>query len=119
MSDIVIVACKLPHGLILEVGKQKVELNGSMQIGRSSTPFFMPATQMVGLTKVPRDFWEAWVKDHEDFAPYKKGLVFASDKKKKALDEAKEKESLIHGLEPIDPASLPKSLEQLKAGQDI
>lgn len=116
MTDTVIVACKLPHGVILEVGKQKVELKGSIQLGRSQTPFLM-APQMVGLTKVPRDFWEAWLKDHQEFAPYKKGLIFAADKKKKALDEAKEKEVLQHGLEPINPRKMPKALEQVKAGQ--
>lgn len=118
MNDTIIVACKLPHGIILEVGKQKIELKGSMQLGRSQTPFFMSA-QMVGLTKVPRDFWEAWLKDHQDFIPYKKGFIFAADKKKKVLDEAKEKETLLHGLEPINPSLMPKALEQVKAGQSL
>lgn len=118
MAETVIVACKLPHGIILEVGKEKVELKGSMHLGRPQTPFYM-ASQIVGLTKVSRDFWEAWVKQHENFVPYQKGFIFAADKKKKVLDEAKEKETLMHGLEPIDSAKMPKSLEQVKAGQAI
>lgn len=118
MTDTVIVACKLPHGIILEVGKEKVELKGSMQLGRSQTPFYM-AAQIVGLTKVSKDFWEAWVKEHQEFVPYQKGFIFAADKKKHVLDEAKEKETLRHGLEPIDSGNMPKSLEQVKAGQVI
>lgn len=117
MVDMVLVACKLPHGIILEVDKQQMELKGSMQAGRSQTSFFMSSSQGVGLTRIPQDFWEAWLQNHQEFAPVKKGLIFAAGKKKKVLDEAREKEKLLHGLEPIDPARMPQALEQIRAGQ--
>ncbi len=118
MSDIVIVVCKLPHGIILEVGRKKIKLKGSMQLGH----FYLSISilsQIVGLTKVPKDLWEAWIKDHQEFMPYKKGLIFAVDKKKRILDEAKEKEALFHGLEPINTSKMPKTLEQIKAGTEL
>ncbi|CAI3932158.1 hypothetical protein [Commensalibacter papalotli (ex Botero et al. 2024)] len=117
MSDDVLVACKLPHGIYLDVGKQRVKLNGVMQSGRLEAPFFTAPAKSVGLTKVPRDFWEAWIKDHQEFEPIKKGLIFASDKKKRLLDEADEKSEFKSGLERINPSKLPNSLEQVKAGQ--
>ncbi|MDI2112101.1 hypothetical protein [Commensalibacter nepenthis] len=117
MSDDILVACKLPHGIYLDVGKQRVRLNGVMQSGRIEAPFFMAPSNSVGLTKVPRDFWEAWIKDYQEFEPVKKGLIFASDKKKRLLDEADEKSEVKSGLERIDPSKLPKTLEQVKAGQ--
>lgn len=117
MSDDVLVACKLPHGIYLNVGKQRIKLNGVMHSRHLEVPFFMAPMKAVGLTKVPRDFWDAWIKDHQEFEPVKKGLIFASDKKKRLLDEADEKSDLKSGLERIDPSKLPKSLKQVKAGQ--
>lgn len=117
MSDDILVACKLPHGIYLDVGKQRVKLNGVMQSGRLEAPFFTAPANSVGLTKVPRDFWDAWINDHQEFEPVKKGLIFASSKKKRLLDEADEKADLKSGLERINPSKLPKTLEQVKAGQ--
>lgn len=117
MSDDIVVACKLPHGIYLDVGKQRIQLNGVMQSGRVHAPFFMAPSNAVGLTKVPRDFWEAWVQEHQEFMPFKKGLIFASDKKKKVLDEASEKTSLKSGLERIDPNKMPKDVKSIQAGE--
>ncbi|MDI2091676.1 hypothetical protein [Commensalibacter oyaizuii] len=117
MSDDVLVACKLPHGIYLDMGKQRIKLNGIMQSGRVEAPFFMAPLNSVGLTKVPRDFWEAWIKEHQDFEPVKKGLIFASDKKKRLLDEADEKSDVKSGLERLDPSQLPKTLEQVQPGK--
>lgn len=117
MSDDVIVSCKLLHGLYIEVNKKRILLKGIQQSGRSVAPFFMPPSHIVGLTKVPREFWEAWIKDHREFAPVKKGLIFASEKKQDAVDEAKEKAGVKHGLERIDPDKLPKEVKAVKAGE--
>lgn len=115
MTDFVMVGSKLPYSVILEAkagGEVKAFLLQGAQKDRNVTaPFFMIPSQAVLLTKVPRDFWEAWVKEHKDFPAFKNGFIFAAEKKKDIFAEAKEKDGLITGLERIDPADIPKKSE--------
>lgn len=116
MSDDVLIACKLPYGLHLDLGKQRVTLNGSgksEKVGR----FFSISSEAYGLTKVPRDFWESWFKANSNLDAVKKGYIFASESRKDLKAEAKEKSDLKTGLERIDPNKLPKGVKQIEAGQ--
>lgn len=116
MSDDVLIACKLPFGLHLDLGKQRVTLNGS---GKSKEvgSFFSIPSKAYGLTKVPCDFWDAWIKLNGNLDAVKRGYIFANETKKDLKAEAKEKSDLKTGLERIDPDKLPKGVKQIAAGQ--
>lgn len=93
-SSPVTVGCKLPNGLVLRVGETKLVLNGAN------------STRVIGgygLTSVPSDMWDAWVKSYADSPFIKKNLVFAQTSASKAEGQAKEQEAVKSGLEPLDP----------------
>ncbi|MVW80182.1 hypothetical protein [Bordetella sp. 02P26C-1] len=89
------VACKLPHGLIIELpGHPAVELAGANS--RSAVAGF-------GMTKVDKEFFDRWAKAYADFPPVKRGLIFAQEREESARKEAAEKEKEKSGFEGIDP----------------
>lgn len=115
MANITI-SCKLPHGLHLQLGEKRITLNGTMKSNRLGR-FFTAPDNCVGLTQVPEDFWEEWVKQNETLDMLKNGYIYASTKKKEAFAEAEDKKSLKTGQERIDPDKLPKNVQQIKAGE--
>lgn len=88
------VACKLPNGLVLNLGDTKVVLKGARD--REAVAGF-------GLTEVDEGFWSTWTTQHKDFVPLKKGMIFAQPKAASAAAEAKEKKDIKTGLEGMDP----------------
>lgn len=94
MAGTVTVGCKLPNGLHLDHNGKRVTLNGTNSgnlIGGH------------GLTVVDKDFFDAWLAGHKDYAPVKAGLIFAHANENNARAEAKEKEKNKSGLEGLDP----------------
>lgn len=94
-SKTVTVGCKLPNGLILEVGNQSVEITGansSRVVGGHGITYDVDA-----------EFFEAWLKAHADRDMVKGGFVFAHEKASSAKAEAADKESNKSGLEAIKP----------------
>lgn len=91
----VTVGCKLPNGLIIEVGGQSVELNGAN------------ASNVIGghgiTYNVDADFFNAWMEAHQDRDMVKNGFIFAHDKAADAKAEAVDKEDNATGLEAVDP----------------
>jgi len=132
MAGTVTVACKLPHGLWLELtepvehpeatpGSEKrtitmhrrtgkrVRINGNaVAVGQA------PRHPIVGgfaLTHgVDADFWAAWLKQNTLNSLVTAGLLFAHEKPEHAQKRAGEHAKLRSGLEPLDPKNLPKSL---------
>src|SRR5260370_37042634 len=51
---------------------------------------------------IPRDFWDAWLKQHHDADYIKNGFVFAHVKPESTKAESREKEKVVTGFEPID-----------------
>ncbi len=94
MAQMVTVGCKLPNGIVIRHGDKSVELKG----WNDEAIYFGH-----GLTEVDKDFWDAWIKDHADFAPVKGGFIFAQNNFASAKAESKEKEKEKTGLEGIDP----------------
>lgn len=98
-NKMVTVGCKLPHGLKLDLelpGKPKVRhilkgTNSSSVIGG------------FGLTEVPEDFWNEWVKRNKDLEAVKKLLVWSYPSREGARSKALEMAELRHGVEPINP----------------
>lgn len=95
------VGCKLPNGLICEMGKvgdsnhTVVRLNGSND-----------ATVVggFGITEhVSEEFWNAWIKKHRGMAFVKRGLVFAMDDADSARDHAVDQATTRSGFEALNP----------------
>lgn len=106
-TETVTIGCKLPHGLHMDVGDQRVTING------------LNTTEIVGghgLTfGVPKALWEQWKRDHKDAEFVKRGLVFAQGKTDSAIAEAKEKKDNRSGFEGIDPNNPGKGVNSTDA----
>lgn len=124
MSGTVTVACKLPHGLMLEVVDPAVFADVNPQNGvvarppgkrvhvaGCARPIGVPlpddAPQVVGgyaLTQgVPAAFWEQWLAQNEEAPFVKQKLIFAHEKAGAAVGEAKEKREVRSGFEGMNP----------------
>ena len=57
---------------------------------------------------VDKGFWDAWVSQHQGFPPLEKGEIFAYERVSTVTGEAKDKENLRTGGEPLDPANWPQ-----------
>lgn len=96
MADKVYIGCKLPFGLIIQVNGQSVTLKGTN------------ASQLVGgygLTEVDADLWEAWQRENASHEVLKSNAVFAQVTAAKATGEAKEKDEVTTGFEPLPKAA--------------
>lgn len=126
MSETVTVACKLPHGLFLDlvdpgvfkdvdpkvgVMARPVDPDNRVRINGAARPVGVPlpedAAQVVGgyaLTPgVPKAFWDKWLAQNKD-APYvKQNLIFAAERAGSVVGEAKEKREIRSGLEGLNP----------------
>jgi hypothetical protein len=107
MGATVTVGCKLPHGLIAEVGDKSFTFNGANDsdlIGGHGITY-----------DVPKDFWDAWVAQVSAwFVPFKNKLVFAHESEKSVTSQAKEMAKEItgfEGLKPNDPKNGVKTAE--------
>ena len=115
MGAVVTVGCKLPHGLVAQVGDQTITFKGlnSTQHGDGETLILFNHYALTH--NVPEDFWNEWVKAHADFAFVKNGMVFA-DKVVKNVDAiAKERKSEKTGFEFLDPKAKQENVEPFKA----
>ncbi len=91
----VTVGCKLPNGVIIKMGHQRVHLQGensAMVIGGH------------GITHgVDKELFDAWMEKHKDYEPVKQGLIFAHEKEVNTRAEATEKIKNKNGAERLDP----------------
>ena len=132
----VIVGCKLPSGLTLEIvepgkddaGKigtmprpagKRIHLNGANSLRREASALGVPmlAEYPFGITRVDEDFWKQWLARHQDFDFVKNGMIFAVQDEKAAKSEARDRfHDVKTGLEPKKPADAdPASLAKIKA----
>lgn len=106
-SKMVVVGCKLPHGLHLDHGGRRVTINGAN------------SSRLVGgygFTEIDREFWEAWLEGHKEYPPVVHGLVYAQTDAKSAESKADEQAGILSGFEPIDPASPGPGIEPVEEG---
>src|SRR5260221_4670944 len=125
----VVVGCKLPNGLILQLSQFEANTEPVMggghrdiQTGRKVGEKYtvrgpavkwgdIPRFLMVGgyaLTSgIPEDFWNEWVKQNNDSDIVRRGLVVAFPKMEDVEAKCRENEKKLTGLEPIDPPRLP------------
>ena len=89
----VTVLCKKPYGVELQVGNQKVTLNGY----NSSA-----VAHGYGITEnVPKELWDAWVEQHKGHKLYTSGCVAAQETTRNAKAQAKDTAELKTGTERI------------------
>jgi len=121
----VVIGCKLPSGLVMEVvepgkddaGKvgtqpqpigKRVVLKGANSVPRMRGALGeYPAMPVYpyGLTVVDEAFWNAWLKRHKDFEFMKNGSVFVAADQDAAKAMAKERVTDVStGLEPLSPS---------------
>lgn len=105
----VTVACKLPHGLHLDLPQGedtvRVTLNGSNSsriVGMNDKT----NAQRFGLTTVPKDFYETWLTMvGKTYAPVKSGLIFAHKEARSAESYAMEHDEIKNGFEGAQPTA--------------
>lgn len=131
--ELIRIGCKLPHGMWLEVGIDRVPgvwgsshrgpkyarllLNGTHAEWQKKAPTIQPVASLnpePGLTDIPKDIWDAWCDGMGKTHPARlNNLIFVVPKNK---DEAnavlKAAESLRTGFEPLDPDKLPDLIEE-------
>lgn len=93
----VIIACRLPNGIMAQVGATKIRLNGSNAEN---------AVLGFGFTRVPEDFAEAWLKNDGEGARRtvtKRGGIFLANDMDDARAIAREMAGEKSGFERIDP----------------
>lgn len=109
-SKFVTVACKLPHGLWMEVNEPGQPSVKMLARGVNSSDIIGG----YGLTdNIPRDFWEAWYENHKALQFVQKNLIWAIKDRQSAQSKAKELAELRHGMEPLNPDAMPENLEKV------
>lgn len=129
----VVVAAKLPHGLIMrifdkrevpEVGSggpngvrivaqslprpETVTIKGYLQPYSGNQPPPLSQTSRWAFTEnLDREFVERWFKENQDQDMVTNHLIFFASSMTAAQGKARELEALRTGLEPMDPAKLP------------
>lgn len=143
-EDVVMVGCKLPHGLIMEIPEPGTmdSINPTtgevMKIqGRKPAPvgkryILKGANSMrrndkamgqfpYGITPIPRAFWERWLARYKDADFVTKGFVFAEDTMRDAQASAKEKLPELTGMEAMAQEKDPriKSRTRVPDAQEV
>lgn len=104
----VVIGCKLPNGIIAEVGKQGETHHTVVRINGANAATIVGG---YGLTTVSKDFWDAWLASHKQLEFVRKGLVFAHGDQRSAESHAQETSGTKSGFEPINPADVVKDRE--------
>jgi hypothetical protein len=130
-GDTVVVACKIPNGLVLQiydmvdfderspagvhmVKKAWPKEGARIRLNGPGNPIVVrvgvPVEAGYGLTVVPRDFWERWSADNKDSDLFKNKSVFACSKQEDTAARAREQSQggIKSGFEPIDPKKPPR-----------
>ena len=94
---------------------RRVLVNGNAASLRGKEKGILPVGAY-GLTMVPAADWEYIKKTYGGMEIFQHGLIFASERKADAADEAAEKAELRHGIEPIDPESTATKPDEAGAG---
>lgn len=85
---------------------RKVLVNGNAVDLRGKGKGVLPVGAF-GLTTIAADDWEYIKKTYGGMEIFENGLIFTSERKADAMDEAEEKKELRHGLEPVNPETTP------------
>ena len=119
-SDVVMVACKLPTGLVLEIVQKSETLQplpaGQRYVLKGANSLrddkrVSQASHPYAVTPVPRDFWEAWLKQNADLEFVRKGFVFAESSAERAAAKGLEMVGERTGLEALATEKDPRVIQ--------
>jgi hypothetical protein len=106
MANTVLIGCRLPHGIVLEienaVSKEvtSVALKGQNQSAAFEyTDIIVLQRDHFGITEVDAGFWEKWIAANADFAPLKANAIFVAKDEKSAKAQAAELRTEATGFE--------------------
>lgn len=99
-KNVVVIGCRLPSGIHLELNGVKVELAGQRQTQERS-PIILLSEDDYGTTIVDADFWEAWKKEFKGFAPLETGAIFEAKNESEAKAVHRELKKEKTGHEPM------------------
>lgn len=131
MSEFLTIACKMPHGYLIEVGYKvgngadktavvRTDKYRSMFLKgwNSNNPQGQQPIALLrpepGITNgVPKDLWEEWVKLHPTNRPLRNKLLYVvPHDADSALAVTLDHKGVKAGLEPIDPGALPTGITE-------
>lgn len=108
MSKLLTVGCRLPHGLVLEVGTpgadnyRQIKLNGPFS--KNSAGHGVLTVNGYAFTKVPEDFWQEFTRAHKGATYLVNRMIYAEDSDEKAQSATKQGESAGKtGFEALNP----------------
>ena len=116
-NETVIVGCKLPNGLVLQVGNKRVTVRGSAHYMQPNPARKFQEPEIIyadSITLVDKAFWEAWLAqtnkkfpvESGGFGPLVSKALYANPTKDTALGMARDTEKERSGLEQNDPAHI-------------
>jgi hypothetical protein len=107
-TDMVVVGCKLPNGLILEIGKPGEDKYARIQLRGANSSRVIGGC---GLTDVPRDFITAWLKKNNKLSFVQQRLIFVGNDAAEASAVAVDRATQRTGFEPLNPKDAPKGVD--------
>lgn len=121
--ETVIVGCKLPHGLLIDLRDRdgvahRIKLAGSAKPVLATQHRPAPLHQIAGaagLTTVDKEMFDRWMEEHRTYEPVLKGMIFATSKLGDTIAEAKNRQSDKTGFEP---SRKPKKGEKIEPRTD-
>ena len=113
MGAQVIIGCKLPNGLIMELIEQPQQKNSILPapVGKRVKLNGANTLRLVGVnsalhghgeTKVDEDFWNEWYKRNKDAAFITSGSIFMVKTADAFASESKDRLGVRTNLEPLD-----------------
>lgn len=114
MSKLLSIACRLPHGLVIEVGKpggenyRQMKLNGPFSKNADGAGAI--TVNGYAFTKVPEDFWNEFTAKHKGAAYLINRAVYAESDADKDHSET-DKTGGKTGFEAINPDMPGKDIE--------
>ena len=112
MAETILVGCKLPHGIYLDLrdgagnisARVKLPGNAHYTLPNPDRKFKNPETVHGDtFTQVDKAHWDAWIKLHGDHPALRSGAIYSAAKKEEAIGKAKEHEFEDVGFNKIDP----------------
>lgn len=135
----VTVACKLPHGLVLQVYEEYEDGEAVLGGGIRVVKRFRPTGETItingnarkfgeapdhrivagfALTEgVNKDFFERWLEQHKDLPAVKNRLIYAFESLDHVEGQAKNDANLRNGMEPLAPSGDPRTPRRVQRGQ--
>jgi len=102
----VVIGCKLPNGIIMEMGKLGDEGHVAVRINGSNAALVIGG---YGMTTVSKELWDKWYAKNKRLEFVRKGLIFAHGDEASARDHAQDNAGHKSGFEAVNPDQVIKN----------